>query len=102
MVDSAYFVKSFQHFADIYFSKCICISVCGVGVGGIKLYLLPCQVSFVLDFFYQRTVSEGLRDVYFINNNHEKIASSARSAELAQPIIFVEIDHEIITYFCKA
>ena len=38
MVDTAYFVKSippraftgsFQHFADIYFSKSVCISVCG-------------------------------------------------------------------------
>ena len=45
MVDSAdiYFI---QHFADIYFSKFVCISVCG-GVSS-KSYLLP---SFILISF---------------------------------------------------
>ena len=46
MVDSAdiYFI---QHFADIYFSKFVCISVCG-GLSS-KSYLLP---SFFTDSTY--------------------------------------------------
>ena len=41
MVDSAdiYFI---QHFADIYFSKFVCISVCG----GYQVSRTYCQVSF--------------------------------------------------------
>ena len=42
MVESAdiYFI---QHFADIYFSKSVCISVCG----GYQVSRTYCQVSFV-------------------------------------------------------
>ena len=35
MVDSAD-IHFIQHFADIYWSKFVCISVCVVGGGGIK------------------------------------------------------------------
>ena len=44
MVDSEdnYFI---QHFADIYFSKSVCISVCGGG--GFQVSRTYCQVSLV-------------------------------------------------------
>ena len=47
MVDSAdlYFI---QHFADIYFSKSVCISVCG----GYQVSRTYCQVSFALEVKY--------------------------------------------------
>ena len=50
MVDSAdiYFI---QHFADIYFSKSVCISVCG----GIKCVVLTAKFHFV-GFVMQRLI----------------------------------------------
>ena len=49
MVDSAdiYFI---QHFADIFFSKIVCISVCrGGGGGGYEVSRTYCQVSLSLE-----------------------------------------------------
>ena len=50
MVDSAdiYFI---QHFANMYFSESVCISVCGGGRVSSKSYLLPSFITIDINSF---------------------------------------------------
>ena len=92
------FIGSFWHFADIYFSKTVCISVCG-GISS-KSYLLP---SFILNTKIHKTCSHNgflTQSICHSENTKIKLITVMKQVLLNINVVVDATNHSKVVSWC--